>query len=270
MRARWRGPRARHSALTLGLIGLIVAVAPALWVSLFTSDPGVTQAAYSYFAWAGPAFGFFGLGTALYFASQGAAKVGGPVLAGTGRLLLVALGGWFLVSIEAPAWTLFALVGAGDGAVRPWRGSRGPPDALGLRLRNHRKWLSLPSLFLGQRGQKLIQRPLPANFAAGLRLEAFSRHLDSQRLAFAAYFPAPTLGMLSAPGCEQIVIIVGHCGSRLIGSAAGVLRIQVKDLRFCANGRRRCRRSAVSTVARLTPSPSARWPPRHSRRARRR
>jgi putative MATE family efflux protein len=100
------------SGLTVGLIGLIVAVEPVLWVSMFTSDPGVTAAAYSYFAWAGPAFGFFGLGTCLYFASQGAAKVGGPVLAGTGRLLLVALGGWWLVTIDAPAWTLFALVGA--------------------------------------------------------------------------------------------------------------------------------------------------------------
>jgi putative MATE family efflux protein len=100
------------SALTVGLIGLIVAVHPVLWVSMFTSDPGVTAAAYAYFAWAGPAFAFFGLGTCLYFASQGAAKVGGPVLAGTGRLLLVALGGWWLVSINAPAWMLFALVGA--------------------------------------------------------------------------------------------------------------------------------------------------------------
>jgi putative MATE family efflux protein len=100
------------SALTVGAIGLIVAVQPVLWVSMFTSDPGVTAAAYSYFAWAGPAFGFFGLGTCLYFASQGAAKVGGPVLAGTGRLLLVAVGGWWLVSIAAPAWALFALVGA--------------------------------------------------------------------------------------------------------------------------------------------------------------
>lgn len=100
------------AGLTVGLIGLIVALEPVLWVSLFTADPGVTAAAYSYFAWAGPAFGFFGLGTCLYFASQGAAKVGGPVLAGTGRLLLVALGGWWLVSIDAPAWTLFALVGA--------------------------------------------------------------------------------------------------------------------------------------------------------------
>ncbi|MDP1868405.1 MAG: MATE family efflux transporter [Bradyrhizobium sp.] len=100
------------SGLVVGLIGLIVAVHPVLWVSMFTSDPGVTAAAYSYFAWAGPAFAFFGFGTCLYFASQGAAKVGGPVLAGTGRLLLVALGGWWLVSIDAPAWMLFALVGA--------------------------------------------------------------------------------------------------------------------------------------------------------------
>ena len=100
------------AGLTVGLIGLIVAIDPALWVSLFTSDPGVTSAANSYFAWAGPAFGFFGMGVCLYFASQGAAKVGGPVLAGTLRLLLVGFGGWWLVSIDAPAWTLFALVGA--------------------------------------------------------------------------------------------------------------------------------------------------------------
>ena len=100
------------AGLTVGLVGLIVAIKPALWVSLFTSDPGVTAAANSYFAWAGPAFVFFGIGACLYFASQGAAKVGGPVLAYTARLLMVAIGGWWLASIDAPAWTLFALVGA--------------------------------------------------------------------------------------------------------------------------------------------------------------
>jgi putative MATE family efflux protein len=100
------------SGLTIGLIGLIVAIKPSLWVSLFTSDPGVTAAAYSYFAWAGPAFGFFGMGTCLYFSSQGAAKMVGPVLAGTLRLILVGLGGWWLAAAGAPAWTLFALVGA--------------------------------------------------------------------------------------------------------------------------------------------------------------
>jgi putative MATE family efflux protein len=100
------------AGLTVGLVGMVVAIEPVLWVSLFTGDPGVTAAAYSYFALAGPAFGFFGVGACLYFAAQGAARVGGPVLAGTGRLLLVGMGGWWLVSTGAPAWTLFALVGA--------------------------------------------------------------------------------------------------------------------------------------------------------------
>ena len=100
------------SGLTVGLVGLVVAIKPSLWVSLFTSDPGVTAAANTYFAWAGPAFVFFGIGACLYFASQGAAKVGGPVLAYSGRLLTVAVGGWWLATIDAPAWTLFALVGA--------------------------------------------------------------------------------------------------------------------------------------------------------------
>jgi len=99
------------AGLSVGLVGLVVAIWPSLWVSLFTRDPGVTAAAYSYFGWAGPAFAFFGMGTCLYFASQGAAKVGGPVLSSTVRLLTVAVGGFWLASIQAPAWTLFALVG---------------------------------------------------------------------------------------------------------------------------------------------------------------
>ena len=102
---------AAAAGLSVGLVGLAVAVKPSLWVSLFTQDPGVTAAANSYFAWAGPAFVFFGVGACLYFASQGAAKVGGPVLAYTARLSMVAIGGWWLASIDAPAWTLFALVG---------------------------------------------------------------------------------------------------------------------------------------------------------------
>ena len=101
------------AGVSVGLVGLVVAVKPALWVSLFTSDPGVTAAANSYFAWAGPAFAFFGVGACLYFASQGAAKVGGPVLAYTARLAMVAIGGWWLAKVDAPASALFALVGAG-------------------------------------------------------------------------------------------------------------------------------------------------------------
>lgn len=100
------------ASLTLGVIGIVVALMPSLWVSMFTSDPGVTAAASSYLTWAGPAFAFFGMGVCLYFSSQGAAKVGGPVIAGTARLLVVGGGGWLLASMGAPSWALFALVGA--------------------------------------------------------------------------------------------------------------------------------------------------------------
>src|SRR5260221_8908527 len=115
------------SSLIVGLIGVVVAIWPALWVSLLTSDPGVTAAANSYFALAGPAFALFGTGAWLYFASQGAAKVGGPVLAGTARLLLVGCGGGGLASPGAPGWAFVVPVGSG-------RGAYGLGTALAIRL----------------------------------------------------------------------------------------------------------------------------------------
>ena len=51
-------------------------------------------AADLYLRLAGPAFAFVGMGMALYFASQGAGKVLGPVLAATVRLAVIAIGGW--------------------------------------------------------------------------------------------------------------------------------------------------------------------------------
>ena len=100
------------SAFNLGLIGLIVSLAPDLWAGLFTQDEGVLDAARSYLRWAGPAFAFFGLGLTLYFASQGSGRVLGPVLASTLRLILVGGVGAWLLSRGAPAWQYFALVGA--------------------------------------------------------------------------------------------------------------------------------------------------------------
>ncbi|MBL8379924.1 MAG: MATE family efflux transporter [Burkholderiales bacterium] len=100
------------SALNLGVVGAIVALSPTLWSRFFSDDPGVLREAASYLVWAGPAFGFFGFGLTLYFASQGAGKVLGPVLAATLRLMLVALVGTWLAGHGAPAAHYFALVGA--------------------------------------------------------------------------------------------------------------------------------------------------------------
>ena len=113
--------RARMAAWTaaavatavLGGLGLIVTLAPDAWTSLYSKDASVLAAAASYFLWAGPFYGFFGLGLSLYFSSLGAGKAIGPVLAGTLRLMVVAVGGSWLSYAQSPAWMIFALVGAG-------------------------------------------------------------------------------------------------------------------------------------------------------------
>jgi Na+-driven multidrug efflux pump len=89
-----------------------VAIKPLLWAGLFTSDPAILAAASTYLRWAGPFYGLFGLGLCLYFASQGSGRILGPVLAGTVRLFVILVGGLWLVSMNAAAWQLFALVGA--------------------------------------------------------------------------------------------------------------------------------------------------------------
>ncbi|MES2716274.1 MAG: MATE family efflux transporter [Pseudomonadota bacterium] len=116
--------RARQAAWTasilagalLGTLGLVLALAPGLWTQHFTNDPAVLASAALYFQWAGPCYGLFGLGLSLYFSSLGAGKAFGPVLAGTVRLVLVAVGGAALAWAQTPPWTIFALVALGMAA----------------------------------------------------------------------------------------------------------------------------------------------------------
>lgn len=110
-RIAWTG--AALSAGLLGTLGLVVMLWPQVWSSLFTHEPGVLAHANLYLRIVGPAFGLFGLALVLYFASLGAGRVLGPVLAGTARLALVAVAGsWLVGSGEASAQSLFALVAA--------------------------------------------------------------------------------------------------------------------------------------------------------------
>jgi hypothetical protein len=48
----------------------------------------------------------------MYFSSQGAARVLGPVLAQTARLLFIGLGGWWLSTHNATAVNFFELAAA--------------------------------------------------------------------------------------------------------------------------------------------------------------
>jgi putative MATE family efflux protein len=100
----------------LGALGLAVAIAPGLWAGRFTHEAAVLASAALYFHWAGPCYALFGLGLCLYFSALAAGKVGGPVLAGTLRLVVIAIGGSILAAAHAPSWTIFALVALGMAA----------------------------------------------------------------------------------------------------------------------------------------------------------
>lgn len=100
------------SFASVGVVGTVIAIFPDLWVNIFTHDPGVRAASQRYLATAAPMYAFIGLSISMYFSSQGAAKVLGPVLAQTARLVFVGCGGWLLISHEATSDQFFMLAAA--------------------------------------------------------------------------------------------------------------------------------------------------------------
>jgi Na+-driven multidrug efflux pump len=99
------------AASALAVIGGLLALAPDLWLRLFTHDPATLDAGRQYLQRVGPCLPFLGIGTALYFSSQAAGRVLAPVLASSARLLLVIVGGWLLQTQQAPLGALFTLIG---------------------------------------------------------------------------------------------------------------------------------------------------------------
>jgi putative MATE family efflux protein len=97
------------SFISVGALASVVAVFPHLWVDIFTQDEAVRAASRQYLRTAAPMYAFIGLAISMYFSSQGAAKMIGPVLAQTVRLGFIALGGLALTMHEATAQNFFAL-----------------------------------------------------------------------------------------------------------------------------------------------------------------
>ena len=95
-------------------IGAVVAVAPDLWLGLFTADPGALASGRTYLHIVGPVYGFFGLAMALYFASQGTGEMIWPVAANLCRILIAVCGS--LLALDVLGWGLnglFAFVALG-------------------------------------------------------------------------------------------------------------------------------------------------------------
>ena len=97
--------RARRIALTgaglaaglTGSIGLLSAIVPSLWIGFFSAEPEVLAVGATYSLIVGPTYGLFGLGLALYFASQGSGRVAWALMAGFARLAISAGGGWLAI-----------------------------------------------------------------------------------------------------------------------------------------------------------------------------
>jgi putative MATE family efflux protein len=92
LRATWTG--AALAFVMTEAIGLWAAFFPHAWLSLFNSDPAMIAAGSAYLRVVGPLYGFFGLGLALYFASQGAGRLLWPVIGNMARLAVAVAGGW--------------------------------------------------------------------------------------------------------------------------------------------------------------------------------
>jgi Na+-driven multidrug efflux pump len=109
--------RARRIAWTTGLVAFVVvgmlasavALFPDPWVRLFIESAEAHASSRQFLRTVGPFYAFIGLGSAMYFSSQGAGNVLGPVLAQTARLIFIMLGGWYLTSQTASAESFFSL-----------------------------------------------------------------------------------------------------------------------------------------------------------------
>jgi putative MATE family efflux protein len=108
VRTAWTG-----AAIAGGLteaIGLVAALWPNAWLSLFGGEPQMLAYGALYLRIVGPCYGLFGAGLALYFASQGAGKLGWPMAAALARVLIAAGGGWLMLKVTGSSAGLFAAV----------------------------------------------------------------------------------------------------------------------------------------------------------------
>jgi Na+-driven multidrug efflux pump len=106
LRTAWIGA-AIAFALT-ETIGVVAATMPRAWLTLFDQDPTMLAAGAQYLRVVGPCYGLFGLGMALYFASQGAGRLRWPLTAAITRFVIAAGGGWLAFRLSGELVYVFA------------------------------------------------------------------------------------------------------------------------------------------------------------------
>src|SRR5882757_823081 len=104
------------AALTAEAIGLAAADWPLTWLGAFSSDPIVLATGADYLRTAGPFFGFFGLGYALYCAGQGTGRMEWPVAGALVRAVIAVGGGLLVIHAGGGLGGIFLAAGLGMAA----------------------------------------------------------------------------------------------------------------------------------------------------------
>jgi putative MATE family efflux protein len=130
LRTAWIG--AAIAAALCEIIGLAAASFPHAWLSLFDENAAMLDAGSRYLRAVGPFYGLFGLGIALYFASQGAGRLAWPLIANLARLTIATVGGSLALRLSgnlsdvffalAIALAAFGLINAAAVAGGAWFG----------------------------------------------------------------------------------------------------------------------------------------------------
>jgi MATE family, multidrug efflux pump len=95
-----------------GSIGLFGVTLPDLWTSLFTTTPDIYVLAARYLAITGIAYVFLGLGLTLASCFQAAGRPLWPIIAITGRAIVVSAGSWIVVHLTGTGLDGLAAVAA--------------------------------------------------------------------------------------------------------------------------------------------------------------
>ena len=145
LRTAWIG--GAIAAILTEAIGLVAAVFPVAWLTLFDTNPAMLEAGARYLRIVGPFYGMYGLALALYFASQGAGRLAWPLIGNLARLAIAALVGaaalrWggsltYVFIAQSLALVAFGVINAAAIAGGAWFGPwRSPWGAAALQRRS--------------------------------------------------------------------------------------------------------------------------------------
>ncbi|MCC6778172.1 MAG: MATE family efflux transporter [Hyphomicrobiales bacterium] len=109
LRVAWTG--ATIAVVVTETIGVAAALHPYAWLGLFGDDPDMLAAGAKYLRIVGPFYGFLGGGMALYFAAQGAGRMGWPLAIAFIRLFVAAVGGSVAFWLTGAIASVFVALG---------------------------------------------------------------------------------------------------------------------------------------------------------------